>query len=157
MKPEKNPYVKTLMTFIFIGCLAMFFGSLYALAEMTTVATPETFDLKTMFDMIVSLISNWKVLGAYGIAIAIMNVVIYILKAPFTDALFTWNDKAPIIKRLIVLVVGMASGIVMTISTGSKWYVAIVNAIVVSGGGIAIYEVIKPLFNKSGTAAIASK
>jgi len=113
------------------------------------VVIPDAPGAEQIIDAIVALISNWKVLGTWGIASSVLVIIVMILKSGFTDFLFKWNEQAPLVKRVIIVVLGQVIGIITTIATGTVWYSAVITGLFASGGAITIYEALKPLFAKS--------
>ena len=62
-----------------------------------------------------------------------------------------FGKKSPIVKRIILTILGQGIGIVTVVYDGGVWYMAIVNGLLIQGGAIALYEQIKPLMGKSKT------
>jgi len=124
--------------------------SLQVLAQgLVLDETPVPFG--TVLESIGELIKNWKGLGGIGLASAILATIIQFLK---TDLMGGFLDKAgrfgPNIRRLIILVLGQVSGVILSLSSGKfSWVDAIVSGLITQGGAVAIYEYLKPFFKKS--------
>lgn len=102
--------------------------------------------LSGLVDLVKFLVTNWKLLGTWGISSTILVIVIAILKGPWSKDWF--GSKSSLRKRLIIIVLGQILGIIHAVMGGAIWYMAIITGLIVSGGAIAIYESVKPLFSK---------
>ena len=118
-----------------------------ALAQDGTPVDP-ALTLSQLFNMVIDLVTNWKILSGWVITSSILVILIGILKSNLTDALFLWHTKGPIIRRAVVVVLGQVLGIILAISTGVTWYSAIIIGLFTSGGAVIIYNVLKPLWKK---------
>lgn len=114
----------------------LFLLPVVAYAVDVPIVTPEV----EPFSALMSLIMQWKTIGplaggAMGIAIAVQ-----LLKQFVGDA-FQY-------KRLAVTALGVIYGVVLAMSKGMGAVEAIVTALLVSGGAVAIYEAVKPVLKK---------
>ena len=88
-------------------------------------------------------VENWKSLGGLGICSLILLFLISLLKSKFGMGLFKKLD--PLVKRLVVTLLGQGVGIVGAMYGGAEWKIALVAGLLTSGGAVAIYEVTKPV------------
>jgi len=108
-------------------------------------------DYAGMFTDLVNLIKNGKAMGVLAVMIGGIMLLIRLLKSSIAGGLFAKVN--PFIQRAIIVILGVAAGILLQIASGMKWYVALVAGLFTSGGAIAIYEVLKPLWTKPAPAA----
>ena len=100
---------------------------------------------------IVDLVTNWKAMGTLGIISAIIAIIIQLLKTKLVGNFF--EKKSPLIKRAVLAILGVISGIVLMVLGGMAWMPALMTGLVTSGGGMVIYEVLKPFFKKKAPPA----
>lgn len=138
----------SMLLMFLLMCLATMVGAQEIVANAGTIIStiPDQPTLSNIFDAIVELVVNWKVLGSFGIASAILSILIMCLKADFTDFLFKWSTKGHYVKILIIVILGQGAGIIAAISTGMKWQTAVFSGLITSGGAMVIYNAAKPLF-----------
>jgi hypothetical protein len=103
-------------------------------------------NIKPMADAVTGLIQNWKAYGPLGIASAILVLLILFLNSSLCGNWF--GAQTALIKRALILLFGQAIAVLGAIAAGTVWYVAVVSGLFVSGGAIALFEVLKPLFQK---------
>lgn len=107
----------------------------------------EVVGLDVIVDSILALIKNWKGLGTLGALSSILVLLVQLLK---TELLGGWFEgKAPLVKRALIVIFGVINGVILSVWTGGlSWMEAIMGGLLVSGGAMAIYEVIKPFIKK---------
>lgn len=103
-----------------------------AMAQITDVAVVEADPVAALFDVI----AQWSSLSVLARAISIVVFGTYLIQKFVTHG--KW-------KRLSVTLLGVLSGILMSISEGTEWWKAVIVGLISSGGGVAIYEAFKGL------------
>lgn len=106
---------------------------------------------------LVKLITDWKSMSPIALGIALVILLVQISKAGWIESLFKLFGWSHVLewKRAIVTISGVVYGVLYLINTGSHWLSALAVAVLSSGGAVAIYEAIKPLFpNKKKTEVI---
>lgn len=98
------------------------------------------------FASLMALIANAKTMGGVAIGAAVVAIIAQLLKSPFVGGFFEKLD--PKIKRLVVFVLGQLYGVLFMISQGVGAVQALLVAVFSSGGAVALYELIKPFFEK---------
>ena len=128
--------------FIFVLSLLLF--PILVLCQV--VDDPEV-PISDVFNDIVELIRNWKGLGALAISASILSVIVQGFKTKLIgnplDAL------RPGIKRLLIVLLGQVQAIILAIAGGMSWWESILAGLITSGGAMAIYECLKPIFKKA--------
>lgn len=97
-------------------------------------------------DSFIDLFKNGKALGVMGCISLAITIIIKILKLDFIGNLF--GKLNPYIQRLLIVILGQASGILVSIISGISWWQAIITGLISSAGAVAIYEAAKPFFKK---------
>ncbi len=97
-------------------------------------------------DIVIQLATHWNDLGPYGIASAILMLIIFFFSSSYCKNWF--GVKSPWIRRLIVVVCGQAIGLLSLLKAGMPFPGAVVNGLIVSGGAMVIWQCIKPLIEK---------
>lgn len=92
------------------------------------------------FTNLMSLIMQWKTIGPLAGGALGVAVVVQLLKQFVGDAF--------VYKRAAVTVLGVIYGVLLAMSKGMGAVEAIVTALLVSGGAVAIYEALKPTLQK---------
>lgn len=121
---------------LFAGSI-LFLALALALWPLISLAAevPEVNALQALVD----LITNWKALTPLGIGSAVIVIVVQLLKQFFPSS----N-----VVRLVVVVLGVAYGVLTSLLNGMGIIEALVLGIITSGGAVAIYEAVKPLLPK---------
>ena len=132
--------------------LVLFMISFVAFSQEVAATIPAQLPVNDLINAFMNLVTNWKVLGVWGLCAAIINIVVMILKADFTDKWFLWSTKGHLVKMLILVVLGQIEGIVISIQTGMIWWQAAISGLFISGGAIIIYNTAKPIFTKVDVA-----
>lgn len=94
--------------------------------------------------LLLNLVMNFKSIGP----LAAGSVVVMILAQVFKQ--FVAEDFK--YKRLVVTALGIIYGVLLAVSKGMGFGPAVVTAIFVSGGAVALYEALKPSLQKLGLA-----
>lgn len=134
--------LQTVFLFMFLNVMAL--AETIVLPDGKTIVIPENPNINDVFNIVVEAVKAMK--GASGIVIAILVLVILIsfLKSNIVGNWF--GTKTPIIKRLILVVLGQALSVLVLISTGVVWYTSLWLGLVISGGAILVFEVLGPIF-----------
>ena len=77
---------------------------------------------------------------------AIINIIVLILKSNWCHGWF--GKRSALVKRILIIVLGQVFAILTAIIGGTSWTDAIISGLISSGGAMAIWEVIKPIFVK---------
>jgi hypothetical protein len=88
---------------------------------------------------LLSLIQNWKVATPLVIGSGLIIVIVEALKKFVGDSLWT---------RAAITVLGVAYSFLVSLTNGGSLLDVTVMTFIVSGGAVAIYEAVKPLFGK---------
>jgi hypothetical protein len=113
----------------------IFVVSVVAFAE-SIIAVPDVNPLEA----ILSLLTNFKSMGPLAIASLSITIVVQSLKQ------FLPDSKA---KKLAVLLLSLAYGVIAKIMLGTSWPEALVLVMLSGGGATAIYEwFVKPVMQK---------
>lgn len=135
--------------------LSMLFMSMMTFAQEVVEAVkavvpvpeiPVEVTLSNLAELIMYLVKNWSALGTLGIASTILVIIVSVLKGPWCKGWF--GKRSPAIKRFIIICLGQIIGVIVSIISGDVWYTAIIQGILVSGGGVLIFEALKPLLKK---------
>lgn len=121
-----------------------------AVAPTTPPALVQPDDTATMdqvLDATVSLVQNGKSMGKLALAVAMVNLLIMLMKTSMMGNLFTKLN--PIVKRLVILALGQAAGILMAMEAGTGPLAAVIGGLLSSGGAVAIFEMAQPLWAKA--------
>lgn len=110
-----------------IFALALLFFPLIVLAEPVI---PDGDPLSSLL----ALIMNWKAAGPIALASSVVVVLVQVLKSSLGSFQY---------KRLAVVILSCAYGVLQGITSGLSLFQALVLALVTSGGAIALYESIK--------------
>ena len=124
--------------------LGSIFYSVVALSQ--DIGSEVHVQIKDVFEAISLLIKNSKGLSGIGIASAIVVILIQLLKTEMLGNLM--NKLPPFWKRILIVLLGQISGILIGVNSGMGWVNSIIAGLLTSGGAIAIYECLKPLFVK---------
>lgn len=92
------------------------------------------------FQMLLALVMSWKTMGPLAGGAAGIAIVVQVLKNSVGDT-FKY-------KRLAVVALGVVYGVVLAVSKGMGVVEALITALFVSGGAVAIYEALKPALQK---------
>lgn len=84
--------------------------------------------------------------GWMALASGVIILLVNILKKGILG--FNFDSLGAVWKRVILVVLGQVYAVIQMVAAGSTWGQAAINGFLVSGGAIAIWEVIKPLFDK---------
>lgn len=151
-------------------CLALSFFSMNAVSqevemapssEGSVVAEPspapepeasvEPVEAEVSLDQLVSagsdLVKDYKGMGKLGLAIALLNFIMMMLKNPLLGAWLT--KRSSNMKKFSLLVLGQAMGILIAVEGGLAPLSAVIAGLVTSGGAMAIYEAYKKFIKKS--------
>jgi len=93
---------------------------------------------------LLDLIKNWKEMTPLGIGMGLVSMLVQALKSDKLGGLFK-NFKY---KRTLIVILGQIYAIGLMVVQGSSWISAIITGLISSGGAVAIYEAIKPLFSR---------
>lgn len=122
--------------------LAMILALVFSSLALAQVAVPDVEISKGILDLIL----GYKVLGPIGIGSGVIVLLVNVLKSDFFGNLF--KNLNPLIKRLIITVLGVIYGVLFQVQSGIGWGNAIVTGLLASGGAVAIWEAVKPLIEK---------
>lgn len=120
----------------------MFIALVFSSLALAQVAVPDVDISKGILDLIL----GYKVLGPIGIGSGVIVLLVNILKSDFFGNLF--KNLNPLIKRLIITILGVIYGVLFQVQSGIGWGNAIVTGLLASGGAVAIWEAVKPLIEK---------
>ncbi len=91
------------------------------------------------FQLLLQLVTNFKAMGPLAIGAAIITLLVQVLKKFVGDFPY---------KRAVVASLGVVYGVVLAMLQGLGVLEALVTALFVSGGAVAIYEGLKPVMAK---------
>jgi len=140
---HKKSILKTNIFLVSLFLLSLIVPIVCFAQEIVAAVQPSTTDI---INAVSSLISNWKALGSIGIVAAIINVIVLILSSQWCKGWF--GKKSPMIKRIIIVVLGQVAGVLTIIIGGAGWVDALVTGLISSGGAVALWEALKPVFKK---------
>jgi hypothetical protein len=124
---------KIITAFLFLSAMLALFPVI-AFADVPIV-TPDGDPLQSLL----ALFMNWKAMGPLAIGSAFIVAAVQALKKLFPEFPY---------KRGIVTVLGVAYGVLTAVTQGMGLGAALIAALLTSGGAVAIYEALKPLFSK---------
>lgn len=103
--------------------------------------------MKQFVGPLMEIVKNWKVLGLYGVMIAILNILIALLASPWAKGWF--GSQSRMIRRAAIIILGQVEALLILVSSGVGWGEAIIAGLFVSGGAVAVYEfAVKPFMTK---------
>lgn len=91
-------------------------------------------------------LANFKTMGWLGGGMFAVLLAVQLLKSPLLAQIF--SKANPAVKPLILIVLGQVYGVLYLVFSGANWGSALVVGLITSGGAIAIWEGISPLFKK---------
>jgi len=94
--------------------------------------------------VLMNLVSNYKTMGALGLGMSMIMLIVWLLKSELFNHLF--GALKPGIKRFIILLLGQAYALLFMLANGMKLSEAVVVGLFTSGGAVSLYEAAKPLF-----------
>jgi len=103
--------------------------------------------------LIMDLVTNYKSMGSVALAMTSITLLVQFLKwavlKDFYEALGKkiGDGKVKVIKQLSVYVLGLAYSVLFLIKNGTPWAHAFMG-VLVGGGAINIYNLVKPLWKK---------
>lgn len=107
-------------------------------------AAEEIPSLDQMINSLIELIKNIKTMPGVAIASAIISIIVMFLKSNYCGNWF--GNRSAIVKRLIIVVLGQASAIILMIMDGATFVNSIYLGLVASGGAILIFECVISLW-----------
>lgn len=123
-----------------------------AITEVVPVDPNHVYTFNEILPMIVDFVKNVKGTSPLIIAMVSINIVIALLSSDFLGNWFL--NRAPLVKRLIIVVLGQAASIILMISSGIVWYNALLNGLLISGGAILIFECVISLIPNAATSKV---
>lgn len=96
--------------------------------------------------ILMELFTDWKGLGGLGIGMSVIVLIAQLLNMTVVDKLFE-GKVARIIKQALVLLLGQIYTVLFLVKSGTGGLNAVIG-LVASGGAMALYTVIKPLWEK---------
>lgn len=98
----------------------------------------EIVELDAFAKAVIDLVKDYKNLGGLALAMAVLNLLMMLLK---TKLFGQWLDsRSRNVKKLALVVLGQALGILAAISTGLSPLSAVLAGLISSGGAHILYE-----------------
>lgn len=134
---------------IFLALIGLCVGTIaHAQEAVAAAVTPE----QDIGAILLQLATNYKSLSPLALGVLGVNLVLGILKSDAFGNVFKKLD--PLLKMLIITILGQVVGILTQITAGKSVAQAIVFGLVTSGGAVAIYEAYN-LFKKQAAKVVA--
>ena len=148
MKQSMKQFLKPYRWLIAMLTVLIVLAPLMLMAQVTGQPTTsgdasETVPVNDIVNALIWLAKNWKALSPLAISGTIITIVVMFLKSSIGYAIF--KKVNPIVRTLIVLILGQASGIILMITNGMTVWQALSSGLISSGFAIVLWKLIKPL------------
>jgi hypothetical protein len=138
---------------LFLALLSTLFISGLVLAQDPAPAVAPAAN-QDVAAILLQLVTNWKSSSPLVLAMLGVNLIVGVLKSDSFGNFF--KGLNPLLKGLIITILGQVAGMLNMVSSGKSVSEAIVFGLFTSGGAVAIYEAYN-LFKKQAASAPAVK
>jgi len=114
----------------------------------TPIEEGKVYGFKELIDFAVVFIKNVKIMSPISIAMYILVFLLMILNSSFCKGWF--GKRSPLIKRLIIIVLGQVLSVLFLITSGIVWYHALWGGLIISGGAQLLFENVVSLVPEAG-------